>query len=180
MDAVELFRAATAHAADVVDEVGADALGRPTPCAEWTVQDLVDHMVGSTEYVLAACAGRPPTLRVGTTPDDYRSGVRAALDALAEPGVLEHTCTSPLGFEWTVRDAAAGAFMDTLVHTWDLAVALGRDPTLASELVDACITMFLPEMPERGRASGLVGPAVDVGAGATPQDRLLGAMGRRS
>ena len=45
-------------------------------------------------------------------------------------------------------------------------------------LVDACVAMFLPDMPERGRAGGLVGPAVPVGPDASAQDRLLGAMGR--
>jgi uncharacterized protein (TIGR03086 family) len=69
--------------------------------------------------------------------------------------------------------------MDVLVHTWDLATATGQDPNLDPELVDACVAMFLPDMPERGRAAGIVGPAVDVPDDASPQDRLLGAMGRR-
>ena len=42
---------------------------------------------------------------------------------------------------------------------WDVQ-ALRLDP----ELVDACVAMFLPDMPERGRAAGLIGPAVDVPA----------------
>jgi uncharacterized protein (TIGR03086 family) len=86
---------------------------------------------------------------------------------------------SPLGFEWSVGEAAAGTFMDQLVHTWDLATATGQDTSLDPELVEACIAMFLPEMPERGRAGGLIGPAVEVPAGASAQDRLLAAMGRR-
>ena len=86
---------------------------------------------------------------------------------------------SPLGFEWSVAEATAGTFMDQLVHTWDLAVATGQDASLDPELVDVCVAMFLPEMPERGRAAGLVGPAVAVPTGASAQDRLLGAMGRR-
>ena len=86
---------------------------------------------------------------------------------------------SPLGFEWPVADAVAGTFMDALIHTWDLATATGQDASLDPELVEACIAMFLPGMPERGRASGLVGPAIEVSAGASAQDRLLGAMGRQ-
>jgi uncharacterized protein (TIGR03086 family) len=68
--------------------------------------------------------------------------------------------------------------MDNLIHTWDLAHATDQDATLDPELVDACIALFLPEMPERGRAAGLVGPEVQVAADATAQQRLLGAMGR--
>jgi uncharacterized protein (TIGR03086 family) len=77
-----------------------------------------------------------------------------------------------------VLEATAGTFMDTLVHTWDLATATGQPADLDPLLVDACTEMFLPETPERGRAAGIVGPAVTVGDDATPQDRLLGAMGR--
>jgi hypothetical protein len=55
----------------------------------------------------------------------------------------------------------------------------GQKATLEPELVETCIALFLPDMPERGRASGLVGPAVHVPDDASPQDRLLAAMGRR-
>lgn len=56
--------------------------------------------------------------------------------------------------------------------------ATGQDAALDPQLVETCIAMFLPEMLERGRASGLVGPAVPVDADAPAQDRLLAAMGR--
>jgi uncharacterized protein (TIGR03086 family) len=86
---------------------------------------------------------------------------------------------SPLGFTWSIGQATAGTFMDNLIHTWDLATATDQDRALDGELVDACVAMFVPEMPERGRAAGLVGPQVPVPADASAQDRLLGAMGRR-
>jgi uncharacterized protein (TIGR03086 family) len=76
-------------------------------------------------------------------------------------------------------DATELSFMDTLVHTWDLAVATGQDGALDPALIEACVAIFLPDMPERGRAAGLVGPAVPVPPDASAQDRLLGAMGRR-
>jgi uncharacterized protein (TIGR03086 family) len=66
-----------------------------------------------------------------------------------------------------------------MIHTWDIATATGQDATLDPDLVDACIAMFLPDMPERGRASGLVGPAMNAPEDESPQDRLLAAMGRR-
>lgn len=68
--------------------------------------------------------------------------------------------------------------MDVLIHTWDLARATGQDEKLDPDLVDACTAMFLPGMPERGRAAGIVGPAVEVGEDIPAQDRLLAAMGR--
>lgn len=69
--------------------------------------------------------------------------------------------------------------MDQLVYTWDLATATGQDGTLDPELDEACTGMFLPQMPERGRSAGLIGPAVVVSPDASDQDRLLGAMGRQ-
>ena len=100
----------------------------------------------------------------------------------SEPGALDRTCPSPLGFEWTVRQAVAGTFMDQLIHTWDLATATGQDATLDADLVAACTTLlttFLAGMPEIGRSTGLVGPAVVVSADASAQDQLLAMIGRR-
>lgn len=177
-DPVDLYRRATERAVAVAGAVRGDQLDLPTPCSAWTVQDLLDHLVGGTCYLGAALLGEEPSAPTGTTADDFRDGVQNCLEGLAEPGVLERTCTSPLGFDWTVLEATAGTFMDVLIHTWDLATATGQPADLAPELVDACVAMFLPDMPERGRAAGIIGPAVPVGDDATPQRRLLAAMGR--
>jgi uncharacterized protein (TIGR03086 family) len=177
-DPVTLYRAATDRAIAVVEAVRPGQLGSPTPCTEWTVQQLVDHLVGGTEYLLSAANGRDPEQHANATAADYRRGVSDVLDALKLPGVLERACISPLGFEWPVSQAVAGTFMDVLIHTWDLARATGQDERLDPGLVDACTAMFLPDMPERGREAGIIGPAVEVGDDASPQDRLLAAMGR--
>jgi uncharacterized protein (TIGR03086 family) len=127
---------------------------------------------------LSATEHREPAQPTHATSADYRRGVADVLTALERPGAVEQVCISPLGFEWPVSQAVAGTFMDVLIHTWDLARATGQDEKLDPELVDACTAMFLPEMPERGRAAGIVGPAVEVGDNSSPQDRLLAAMGR--
>lgn len=179
-DSVALFERATRRADAVIAAVTPDQLGNPTPCREWTVQDLVDHMVGGPAYLLSALAGTPSAAPPSATSiDDYRLGVGRALAGLREPGALERTCQSPLNFEWTIAQATAGTFMDQLIHTWDLATATGQDATLDPELVAACSAMFLPHMPEMGRQGGLVGPAFAVSPDASPQDQLLAAMGRQ-
>jgi uncharacterized protein (TIGR03086 family) len=178
-DPVALYRSATARAVAVAEAVRPEQLDLPTPCTEWTVQDLLDHLGGGAEYLRAAVAGRAPVPPVRMSATDYRSAVEQVLGDIAAPGVLERKCVSPLGFEWTVRDAVAGTFMDVLVHTWDLARATGQDDTLEPGLVDACLAMFVPQMPEIGRQAGIIGPAVDVGRDADAQTQLLGALGRR-
>ncbi len=56
-DPVVLFERATTRAAAVMAEVSTQQLGGPTPCADWDVQQLIDHMVGGTDYLLAGLAG---------------------------------------------------------------------------------------------------------------------------
>jgi uncharacterized protein (TIGR03086 family) len=177
-DPLLLYRAATDRAVAVVEAVGSDQLRWPTPCSQWTVQQLIDHLVGGAEYLIAAASGAEPVPSEGTRGTDYRMRVDRALSALALPGAMERVCVSPLGFDWSVADAVAGTFMDVLIHTWDLARATGQDERLDARLVEACAAMFLPEMPRRGREAGIVGPEVPLRGGASSQDRLLAAMGR--
>lgn len=178
-DPVELYRRATDQAIRVAIGVKPEQLGDPTPCSAWSVQDLLDHLTGGTEYLQAALEQREPAPSQGTTAADFELGVVSALKGLAAPGALDQMCISPLGFEWSVGQAVAGTFMDVLIHTFDLARASGQDERLDPELVDACTAMFLPEMPERGRQAGIIGPAVQIGPDASPQGVLLAAMGRR-
>ena len=63
-----------------------------------------------------------------------------------------------LGFEWSIGDAAAGTFMDQLVHTWDLATTVDADGTLDMEVTEVCVTMFVPHLPDIERHAGIVGP----------------------
>jgi len=168
-----MFERAAGGAGARARAVSSEQLGLATPCSEWDVAGLLEHMAGGPAYLLAALGADP----VGTAwPDQTAIDVCVAL--LREPGALERRCLSPAGFEWSVGEAAAGTAMDQLVHTWDLAVALGDDRSLDAEVTAAVVEMFLPHMPEVGRQAGFVGPAVAVGEGASAQDVLLGAMGR--
>jgi uncharacterized protein (TIGR03086 family) len=173
-----LYRSATDRAVAVVNAIGRDQLEWPTPCSEWSVQQLVDHLVGGAEYLLVAATGAERDPSDGAPGTHYRTWVSRVLTALELPGAMERVCVSPLGFDWSVADAVAGTFMDVLIHTWDLARATGQDERLDADLVEACAAMFLPDMPRRGREAGIVGPEVVLGEGASAQDRLLAAMGR--
>jgi uncharacterized protein (TIGR03086 family) len=176
MDPVVLFEGAATNAANTAAQVLPAQRHAPTPCAQWDVEALIAHMVGGTDYLLGALGvDAAPT---ATDDGSYRAAVARCVAALREPGALERRCMSPANFEWSIAEACAGTAMDQLVHTWDLAVAIGADRRLDPELVEACVAMFLPQMPEIGRAAGIVGPAVAVPADASAQDRLLGAMGR--
>jgi uncharacterized protein (TIGR03086 family) len=174
MDPMTLFERAAASAVSMAGQVRPDQRHAPTPCAEWDVAALLDHMVAGPGYLLAAVGAD-----VEGPDHSYEAAVARSIEALHQPGALDRRCTSPAGFEWSVGEAVGGTAMDQLIHTWDLAVAIEGDRALDPELVDACVAMFLPQMPEIGRAAGIIGPAVSVPADAPAQDRLLGAMGRQ-
>jgi len=181
-DTVTMFERAASNAASMIGRVQPDQWAAPTPCTDWDVAALIGHMAAGTGYLMAALgADVAVDPDAGQRPDEaaYRSAVAACVAALREPGAVERRCLSPAGFEWSVAEAAAGTAMDQLVHTWDLAVAIGGSRDLDAEIVASCLAMFVPQMPDVGRAAGFIGPAIDVGADASPQDRLLGAMGRQ-
>ena len=178
-DPVELYRRATVQVVSVADGVRPEQLSWSTPCSEWTVQDLLDHLVGGTAYLAAALGADPADPPTPGTAADLAIGVDRCLELMADPAALAHRSTSPLGFEWSGIDATAGTFMDVLVHTWDLATATGQDAELDPDLVAACTDMFLPGMPDQGRQAGIIGPAIDVAADAPPQDQLIAALGRQ-
>ncbi len=176
MEPMEMFERASADAATMVGRVRPEQWHASTPCSEWDVEALVSHMTGGFGYLEVALGGAPSPIALDEA--SYRAAAQRCLSQLGESGALERRCQSPGGFEWSVADAVAGTAMDQIVHTWDLAVAIGVDPRLDGDVVEACVDMFVPQMPVIGREAGLVGPEVPVPAGAPAHVVLLGAMGR--
>jgi uncharacterized protein (TIGR03086 family) len=174
MNPIEMFERAATDAALLAQSVRTEQMTAPTPCSEWDVAALLEHMAGGPAYLSAALEiESDPNLR---WPDS--AAIERCLAALRQPGALDRRCLSPAGFEWSLMEATAGTAMDQLIHTWDLAVAIGARRELDADAVAAVVAMILPDMPEVGRRAGLVGPAVTVGEGDSAQDILLGAMGR--
>ncbi|HEY3869094.1 MAG TPA: TIGR03086 family metal-binding protein [Actinocrinis sp.] len=166
----------------------------PTPCAEWTVRDLVNHMAqGNLNYVgLAAGGTGAQFLRsrgedaLGSDPvGAYVRSVRQCAEAFAEPGALHRVLDYPLG-PVTGAQALAVRTTDSVIHTWDLARAVGADERLDPGLVawieaesDAIYaglaeTPADPDTTHRFFAAPEGSPAAD----ASRQERLLHRMGR--
>ncbi len=147
---------------------------QPTPCAEWKVSDVVAHAVG----VQAAFGG---ALGAGTAEDaDWPTARDAMRTALASPGATEGTAFYA-GFGGEVPKAmlVSVATTDLLVHTWDLARALGVDATLPTDSAAAALAALQSLPAEVLRAPGRFGPEVEVPADADPQTRLLAFAGRQ-
>jgi len=168
----------------IVEGVGADQLGHPTPCGEWRVRDLLNHVVGGNWMFSRIGDGRTVDFDDNmpeVVGDDPAAAYRASCDALLEvwgrPGALERVHAMPFG---DVPGAAVISlhFVDTLVHGWDLAKATGQDDTIEPELAMTALDMVQPFIDDDVRQGGDFGPEVPVGPDAPPYQRLVGFLGR--
>ncbi len=182
---VELHRQALASTRRFVVGIGRHQWLSSTPCSEWNVRELVNHVVVGNLWAAQLGAGRS-IAEVGSTLDgdrlgsyplgEYDASTEAACRAFEAPGALEAACAVSYGpVPGSVY--AGHRFIDVLVHGWDLAVATGQDPTIAAELVEACWEIVRPQH-EMLCASGMFGSEVTVAAGSHPQVQLLAALGR--
>jgi uncharacterized protein (TIGR03086 family) len=155
-----------------------------TPCSEWDVRQLVNHMVrGNLNYVAlldGGSAGEFVRLRdvdaLGGDPvGAYGRSAQEFVKAFGRPGVLRKTLDYPLG-KVGAGQAVAVRMTDTVIHTWDLARATGADEKLNVELVE-----WIDENMDVVYA-GLQGMERFFGTsqrtGESKQDRLLQRMGR--
>ncbi|MEU8661587.1 TIGR03086 family metal-binding protein [Actinoplanes philippinensis] len=158
---------------------GAKDWDAPAPVEGWTARDVVRHLVEWLPGLLSSGAGVTLPAGPGVDTDPVRTWevhVTAVQALLDEPGGREltnpHLGTLPL-------DQAIDRFYttDVFMHTWDLARATGQDETLETEMCATLVAGMEP-MDEMLRASGQYGPAVPVPAGADPQTRLIGFIGR--
>ena len=184
-DIIELHRRAVREFEGRVDAIPGDAWQRPTPCLDWDVRALVNHVVGEDRWTVPLLEGKT-IAQVGDALDGHllgaeprraaREAMDAAIAAFAAAGVLNRTVHLSFG------DAPAGEyawqlFADHLIHAWDLAAAVDGDDRLDPELVDACTEWFGP-MEEMYRKAGAIGTRPGVPADADAQARLLAAFGR--
>ncbi|HEU5156549.1 MAG TPA: TIGR03086 family metal-binding protein [Streptosporangiaceae bacterium] len=186
-DIIDLHRRAVRGFRDRVGAVGGDAWGRPTPCLDWNVHDLVNHVVGEDRWTVPLLEGKT-IAQVGDVfdgdllGDEPRQAAWEAMDeavaAFAVPGVLDRTVHLSFG-DAPAEEYAWQLFADHLIHTWDLAVATDGDDRLDPRLVDACAEWFGP-MEEMYRQAGVIGIRPDLPADADAQARLLAAFGRES
>jgi uncharacterized protein (TIGR03086 family) len=165
--------------AGVVGNIRPDQLDNPTPCADFTVRGVLEHMVVGATAFTAAFRGEPAPTDT-TPPKDVLGAFGPTLGALVEsmaaPGALDRTVAAPFG-EVPGITFARFVVLDGLVHGWDMATATGQPYDPPDALV-ADADAF---------ARGAVDPRVDgdtfadpteAPAGATPIERLAAYTGR--
>jgi uncharacterized protein (TIGR03086 family) len=181
------FRRTVEEFATRVHRIADDQWSEPTPCADWDVRMLVHHLVEEQRWAQPLFAGatiadvgdRFAGDLLGADPvATFDEASCAALAAAEAPHALERTVHLSFGdvdgAEYAMQLAA-----DHLIHAWDLAVAIGTDPTLDVEAVATVRAWFEP-VEHLYRKAGLVGPRVTLPNGATPQQHLIAMFGRQS
>ncbi|MFG2822486.1 TIGR03086 family metal-binding protein [Kitasatospora sp. NPDC048365] len=169
----------------LVAEAGAGQWEDPTPCSDWTVRDLVNHVTVEQLWVPAMLAGSS-VAEVGDRYDGdvlgddpaaaWRAAAAAALAAFAEPGALGRTVHLSYG-DRPAEGYCREMTVDAVVHGWDLAVGLGADARMAADAAEFALAEVTPYA-DALVASGLFAPPVAVPVGADVQTRLLGLVGR--
>ncbi|MEV1047512.1 TIGR03086 family metal-binding protein [Streptomyces sp. NPDC049916] len=190
MDVRKLDRAAVLETVRVLEQAGPADWERPTPCADWTLRQLVAHMTGQHHGFAAAAAGNGADLSVwrpGDLGDDpvaaYRTAAEKVLDAFAPSTVLTREFVLP-EISDTVRFPSSVAigfhFLDHVVHGWDLARTLGVGLELDEEIAEAALVFALrvPDDERRLGDAALFRPALLAPPGADVLDLVLTTLGR--
>ncbi|MBF9132102.1 TIGR03086 family protein [Plantactinospora sp. S1510] len=185
MDLLRTYRRTLTEFADQVGRVGADQWAGPTPCGDWDVRMLVNHVVGEDRWSvplfggasLAEVGDRFAGDLLGDDPAaSARDAAEAADRAVSEPGALDRMVELSAG-PTAGREYLYQLMAEHLVHGWDLMVAVGTEPRLDAEAVRECARWFADRV-SMYRADGLVEPGVPVPSDASEQDRLVAAFGR--
>jgi uncharacterized protein (TIGR03086 family) len=183
-DTLDLTPAARRMAA-VVAGVRDDALTAPTPCSQYTVGDLLDHIGGLTVAFTRAAkkelgeSGNPPPGRAELLGDDWRTRIPADLDALAaawRDSDAWQGMTRAGGIDMPGEIAGVVAVDELLVHGWDLAKASGQDFDADDATADAALGFYaMFGDGDRGDAFGAANPQP---ATASKLDQVIGLSGR--
>ncbi|MFF7457343.1 TIGR03086 family metal-binding protein [Kitasatospora sp. NPDC008115] len=181
-----LYQLALDQLEKLFSEAGPEKLDRPTPCTEYDLRALLDHVVGGVHRLAYTGEGglsNDVAAATGGVPDD---GWPAALGrararvttAWAEDAKLDRPTSVPWG-ELSGREAVGSYVLETVIHSWDVARALGTDHTLDEALGEAALAIALAMMPAEPRGGAVpFGPVQPVPAGAGAYTRLAAHSGR--
>jgi uncharacterized protein (TIGR03086 family) len=172
-DDVDRLESAVGVTADVVAGVRRDQLTRPTPCPDYDVGQLVDHLVGFATSFADRANGVDPaadatTVTAGDDPvGEYRAQTRRLVDGYRSGAGGEQA--APVGI----------ALMEAIAHGWDLARATGQPAPYPDDAVDAALGFGRGVLEPKYRGGDRpFGVEVDVPEGAPVLERFVGFMGR--
>ena len=178
-----VYRRAADLAVGIVERVHPDRLGDATPCTEWNVRMLINHVVsGNLFFVHLATGSTPPDRGVDHLGNDpltvFRDSVHAVSAAFEADGFLDRVMTAPFG------EVPGSRLVDMrrnelTVHGWDLAKATGQSTDLDPEVIAVCQASFTAWPWPPGRADTPFDAEQPAPPNATDADRLAAFLGRK-
>jgi len=168
-----------------VEAVGDDQWAGPTPCEDWDVRTLVNHVVGEDLWTEPLVRGSTME-EVGDRFDGDLLGKAPVEVAVGAAALARHAVREALPARAKVNlsygeedldEYLSQLAADHLIHGWDLAAATGGNTILDFDLVDAVAAWFA-NREEMYRSAGVIGPRVEVSGDA--QTQLLAHFGRSS
>ncbi len=179
---VEDLRRALEAAQRIVDGVSSSRLDLATPCSEWNVRHVINHLVTGNMLAVSWIRGtEPPDRSADHLGDDYSDAFRrSATDlvaAMETPGVLETVFPTPLG----KRPGAMLAAMrrnEALAHAWDIATATGQPRDLVPELCEEALAGYRLFLDGIDRSQSPFGEPQPAARDAPTADRLAAFLGR--
>jgi uncharacterized protein (TIGR03086 family) len=188
MDIRTLHNRALELATEVVDQVTTDDLGRPTPCADWRLGELLAHMIGQNHGFAAAARGLGDDLHQWRDRPFPGAPARSWAASVADVAGAFATASAPLripeirpGLDIPAESAISFHYLDTLVHGWDVAATLGLPFEPAPELGRAVLAVAarVPAEPNGDRRPGApFGRVLTPDAGAPEFHQALSRLGR--
>jgi uncharacterized protein (TIGR03086 family) len=151
-----------------------DHLEDSTPCDEWDVRTLLNHMLDTQRYFLSSGRGEdasppspePPDILSADPAADFENVQQEMLQVFSDPEVVEKT-----------GPALGIAFADQLVHGWDVARATGQDAHIPESLAQGAYDTIHGKFTDEQR-QGMFKPEIEVGPDASAQEKLLAYTGR--
>ncbi len=182
LDVAAGFDRALGPAKRLVDGVRPEQWSNATPCAEWNVRALLNHLVGGFLRTTAQIRDQPlPDRSQDHLGDDPRAAFAAAAqathDAFLQPGVMESVYPSPIG-EVPGMVLVQIRILELLVHGWDLARATAQTPEMPEDLAEQALFLTRLQLEGQPRDGGPFAAERAAPAGAPPLDRLAAYLGR--
>lgn len=183
MREIDLLSAILTKTGDLIAGVTSDQLDRPTPCPDYDVAGLVDHLVGWVQVFAAGAderryEGDPTTFRAG---DDPAGQFRAAAETMVA-GWRRHGLDRKVTLTGEPQPAELAlnmTLMEYLTHGWDLATATGQPVPYTEDEAAEVLARAERTLPPQYRGAGMpFGDIVPVPGDAAAVDRLMGFMGR--
>ena len=178
-DELECAEATFAVLQHVLHGIAADDLEKQTPCREFDVASLTDHLMNSITVIGgAAGAEMPERDQTESVERQVVLAARAALDAWKRRGLDGNV---PFGSSEAPAKMMAGILcLEFLVHAWDYAAAVGRDVTALDSLSDYVMGLARTIITPQGRTNVGFDDPIEVPDDASALDQLLAFTGRRS